>query len=153
MNQQLFAVAVSAALAWSGAQAANQRGPQWGPYNAEFPAASDGLLKKAVQGAIFAAPGNGGAAQPFSMAGWFKPSQPAPGRTLIAGVADPAGVTGVTGMTGAAGVTGGAGMAGVAGVPGVAGVTGAARTSGAACSFQDLSVHRLAALCTSGGPA
>nr|WP_315391866.1 sugar-binding domain-containing protein [uncultured Duganella sp.] len=74
-------VAALAAVIWSGAQA----GDQWGPYNAEFPAASDGLLKNVKQGDIFA-DAVAGRAQPFGMSGWFKPSEPAPGRTLIAGV-------------------------------------------------------------------
>jgi hypothetical protein len=52
----------------------------WGPYNAEFPAASDGLLKKPVQGALFVAD------RAFNMAGWFKPSEPIAGRTLLAGL-------------------------------------------------------------------
>ena len=65
-------------LIWSGAQA----GDRWGPYNAEFPAASDGLLKKVTQGEIFTA----AQSQPFSLGGWFKPSEATTGRTLIAGV-------------------------------------------------------------------
>jgi hypothetical protein len=75
-------VAALAAMMWSGAQA----GDQWGPYNAEFPAASDGLLKKVKQADIFASAVTG-RVQPFGLSGWFKPSEPAPGRTLIAGVA------------------------------------------------------------------
>ena len=75
-------VAALAAMMWSGAQA----GDQWGPYNAEFPSASDGLLKKIKQADIFAS-AVAGKAQPFGLSGWFKPSEPAPGRTLIAGVA------------------------------------------------------------------
>ncbi|MES2162647.1 MAG: bifunctional acetylxylan esterase/glucomannan deacetylase AxeC2 [Pseudomonadota bacterium] len=75
MNRQLILLAM---LAWSGAQA----GDRWGPYNAEFPAASDGLLKKVTQGEIFTA----AQSQPFHLGGWFKPSEAAPGRTLMAGV-------------------------------------------------------------------
>ena len=74
-------VAALAAMMWSGAHA----GDQWGPYNAEFPAASDGLLKKVKQADIFAS-AVAGRVQPFGLSGWFKPSEPAPGRTLIAGV-------------------------------------------------------------------
>jgi lysophospholipase L1-like esterase len=79
MNRKLI---VLAALASAAAQA----GSQWGPYNAEFPAASDGLLKKVTQGDAFDAAAHGEASQPFSLGGWFKPSESAPGRTLIAGV-------------------------------------------------------------------
>ncbi|TFW15821.1 glycosyl hydrolase 2 galactose-binding domain-containing protein [Duganella callida] len=79
MDRKLMVAAVLAALC-SGAWA------QWGPYNAEFPAASDGLLKKPSQGEIFAAAVRGEAVQPFGMSGWFKPSEPAAGRTLMAGV-------------------------------------------------------------------
>ena len=68
------------ALVCSGAQA----GDRWGPYNAEFPAASDGLLKKVMQGEIFTA----AQSQPFSLGGWFKPSEATTGRTLMAGVTD-----------------------------------------------------------------
>jgi lysophospholipase L1-like esterase len=81
MNRKLMAGAVVAALAWASAQAASQ----WGPYNAEFPAASDGLLKAVKQGEIFAASQNE-AAPAFSLSGWFKPTEPVSGRTLIAGV-------------------------------------------------------------------
>ncbi|MTV39899.1 glycosyl hydrolase 2 galactose-binding domain-containing protein [Duganella radicis] len=75
MNRKLL---VLMALASTAAQA----GTQWGPYNAEFPSASDGLLKKPAQGEIFGTV----AVQPFSLSGWFKSSEPAAGRTLIAGV-------------------------------------------------------------------
>src|SRR3954469_5816226 len=83
MNYKLMVGAVLAALAWPGAQAANQ----WGPYNAQFPAASDGLLKKVTQADIFAPAGGEQATQPFALSGWFKPSEVAPGRTPIAGIA------------------------------------------------------------------
>ena len=80
--KRAMTVAALAAMMWPGAQA----GDQWGPYNAEFPAASDGLLKKVKQADIFAT-AVAGRVQPFGLSGWFKPSEPAPGRTLIAGVA------------------------------------------------------------------
>jgi hypothetical protein len=80
MKQTMIGAAL-AVMVWSGAHA----GDPWGPYNAEFPAASDGLLKKVKQDDIFAS-AVAGRVQPFGLSGWFKPSEPAPGRTLIAGV-------------------------------------------------------------------
>jgi hypothetical protein len=67
----LAALAASSALAQS-----------WGPFNAEFPAASDGLLKpqaRHVKGALFAN------ARGFSIGGWFKPSEMSAAQTLLAG--------------------------------------------------------------------
>jgi hypothetical protein len=51
----------------------------WGPFNAEFPAAADGLVKKAPGGVTLAA-------QRFAIGGWFKPSAAARGTALLAGV-------------------------------------------------------------------
>ncbi len=65
-------------LAAFAAHAANAQ--SWGPFNAEFPAASDGLVKKQAKGELFA-----GAAG-FSIAGWFKPSELTAAPTLLAGL-------------------------------------------------------------------
>ena len=52
----------------------------WGPFNAEFPAAADGLLKKPAKGELFAK------ADGFSIGGWFKPSELSAAPTLLAGL-------------------------------------------------------------------
>ena len=66
---------VLAVVAAHGAQAA-----AWGPFNAEFPAAADGLLKKPAKGDLFAN------ADGFSIGGWFKPSELSNAPTLLAGI-------------------------------------------------------------------
>jgi lysophospholipase L1-like esterase len=52
----------------------------WGPFNAEFPSASDGLVKKRAKGALFVG------ANGFSIGGWFKPSELSAAPTLLAGL-------------------------------------------------------------------
>jgi hypothetical protein len=52
----------------------------WGPFNAEFPAASDGLVKKHAKGALFVRDGG------FALGGWFKPDEPRAGTVLLAGI-------------------------------------------------------------------
>ena len=49
----------------------------WGPYNAEFPAAGDGLVKPVTQGTIS---GTG-----ITFSGWFKPSEITPGQVVLVG--------------------------------------------------------------------
>jgi hypothetical protein len=51
----------------------------WGPFNAEFPAASDGLVKTPPKGVTLAGP------RGFAIGGWFKPSEAARGTALLAG--------------------------------------------------------------------
>ncbi|MFP5389964.1 MAG: glycosyl hydrolase 2 galactose-binding domain-containing protein [Gammaproteobacteria bacterium] len=72
-------LAVLTSLAASGAHAAS-----WGPFNAEFPAASDGIAKqqqKSKDGRALFANGQG-----FSIGGWFKPAELSAAPTLLAGV-------------------------------------------------------------------
>jgi beta-galactosidase/beta-glucuronidase len=52
----------------------------WGPFNAEFPAASDGLVKQPPKGMTLAGP------RGFAIGGWFKPSEAMRGTALLAGV-------------------------------------------------------------------
>lgn len=52
----------------------------WGPFNAEFPAASDGLVKTPPKDVALAGP------RGFAIGGWFKPVEPVRGTALLAGV-------------------------------------------------------------------
>ena len=51
----------------------------WGPYNADFPAAGDGLTKDVKQGAI--------SGTNVTLSGWVKPSETVKGRAPVAGTA------------------------------------------------------------------
>jgi hypothetical protein len=64
--------------------AAAAHGADWGPFNAEFPAASGGLVKKPGKTALFA--NNGGDPAAFSIGGWFKPLDAAKGTAALAGI-------------------------------------------------------------------
>jgi hypothetical protein len=67
-------------LATSAALAPVAGAATWGPFNAEFPAASDGLVKKPPKGMTLAA------RRGFAIGGWFKPSESARGTALLAGM-------------------------------------------------------------------
>ncbi len=60
----------------------------WGPYNAEFPAAGDGLTKDVRQADLYPSGDTSGHA--FTMTAWVKPSETGSGRVAIAGVGDKA---------------------------------------------------------------
>ncbi|MBW8902355.1 MAG: hypothetical protein JF619_30540, partial [Massilia sp.] len=66
-----------ATLLWAAAAA---HAATWGPFHAEFPAASDGLVKQPPKGAALAGP------RGFAIGGWFKPSEAMRGTALLAGV-------------------------------------------------------------------
>jgi len=74
MNAVLAVMLVASAVLAPAAAAAT-----WGPFNAEFPAASDGLVKTPPKGMTLA--GQRGVA----IGGWFKPSESARGTALLAG--------------------------------------------------------------------
>jgi beta-galactosidase/beta-glucuronidase len=74
------AVLAALLLAASAALAPVADAATWGPFNAEFPAASDGLVKHPPKGVTLAGP------RGFAIGGWFKPSETAHGTALLAGV-------------------------------------------------------------------
>ena len=52
----------------------------WGPFNAEFPAASDGLVKRHARETPFLRDGG------FALSGWFKPAGHGIGTVMLAGI-------------------------------------------------------------------
>ncbi len=74
MNIRLISFLIAAAFA---GQAHAQ---SWGPFNAEFPAASDGLVKKSTRADLFMS------GDSFSIGGWFKPSELSSAPTMLAGL-------------------------------------------------------------------
>jgi beta-galactosidase/beta-glucuronidase len=52
----------------------------WGPFNAEFPAARDGLVKRHAKEAPFLRDGG------FALSGWFKPAEHGIGTVMLAGI-------------------------------------------------------------------